>query len=165
LNTSTSRIPTNSPTEFEFGNKKRNLQLSQKNLRGIVRPPTDPIRSWYHIAACIPTSTRDNQQPDYMIIPCPLAQSTSSSNYKNRRMTAPRGGWIEQIGNGFPKLREGCAVRDGEMQRERRGDTHLAGVTEKLSGGRRRGTAAAASDRPDAVRAAAGGQRWRAPGG
>ena len=44
------------------------------------------------------------------------------------------------------------------MQRER-GRHAVAGVTEKMSAGGRRGAAAAASKRPDAVRAAAVGER------
>ena len=75
------------------------------------------------------------------IIPCPLAQSTNASNYKSRRMSTHGGGRIEQIGRriGTDSQNSGERVRsEAERCREKEGgDTHLAGVTEKLSDDRR----------------------------
>ena len=77
-------------------------------------------------------------------------------------MTTHKGGRIEQIemqiGTNSKDSKKCVHSETRDAEREG-GDTHVTGVTEKMSAGGRRGAAAAASKRPDAVRAAAVGER------
>jgi hypothetical protein len=90
--------------------------------------------------ASVFTSNRRRKSADYSLLPCPIHQhqqlQDTAHDYPQRRR-------IEQIGRriGTDSQNSGKRVRsETERCREKEGgeeggDTHLAGVTEKLSGG------------------------------